>query len=329
MGNNPINNLDPTGHYYDPGGNYHEISDDGYKDLAGEMGIEIKDTSPWKDIVDSALDDQYNNSGGGAGGGSSSGGGGDGGSSGGVGESRPPTLEEGQQLLNQAARPVTYSANLSRSFSRGNILQKGSQGPKVALLQQTLESLGYLTMPTGVSYGYFGDLTLDAVNRYKNAHDLGNDGPYYGKVGAQTWGTLKLPVDTRELSELMWPVPGSRNVTSPFGPREGGKHKGIDIGGNPGLEIVSAVNGKVTRVASTDTSGGYGNVVYIESLHYQSIMETRYAHMLDDSIVVEVGQDVYVGQVIGKLGNTGRSYGAHLHFEVRINGEPDDPLKYL
>ena len=104
MGNNPINNLDPTGHYYDPGGNYHEISDDGYKDLAGEMGIEIKDTSPWKDIVDSALDDQYNNSGGGAGGGSS----------GGVGETRPPTLEEGQQLLNQAARPVTNSYNVSR-----------------------------------------------------------------------------------------------------------------------------------------------------------------------------------------------------------------------
>jgi len=290
------------------------------------MGIEIKDTSPWKDIVDSALDDQYNNSGGGAGGGSSSGGGGDGGSSGGVGESRPPTLEEGQQLLNQAARPVTYSANLSRSFSRGNILQKGSQGPKVALLQQTLESLGYLTMPTGVSYGYFGDLTLDAVNRYKNAHDLGNDGPYYGKVGAQTWGTLKLPVDTRELSELMWPVPESRNVTSPFGPREGGKHKGIDIGAPMGSDIVAVFNGDVTHVYYEQD--GYGNVVYIRSVYDGDTIETRYAHMVNGSISVVRGQHVNAGDIIGRVGSTGLSTGPHLHFEIRLNGVPDDPLNY-
>ena len=79
------------------------------------MGIEIKDTSPWKDIVDFALDDQYNNSGGGAGGGGGSSGGGGAG-----GEIRPPTLEERQQLLNQAARPVTNSYNVSRGSADRN-----------------------------------------------------------------------------------------------------------------------------------------------------------------------------------------------------------------
>ena len=154
VGNNPINNLDPTGHYYDPGGNYHEISDDGYKDLAGEMGIEIKDTSPWKDIVDFALDDQYNNSGGGAGGGggSSSSGGGDGGSSGGVGESRPPTLEERNQVYSQASQMVSTMYKLQANT-----------------LKQIVSYIKSMPGKPGLSnYGW----NQDQVQKYAGAADL-------------------------------------------------------------------------------------------------------------------------------------------------------------
>ncbi|MFT9497617.1 RHS repeat-associated core domain-containing protein [Anaerosolibacter sp.] len=64
VGNNPINRIDPTGHYTDPGGNYHDISDDEYEDIADDLGVSRDEDSPWKDIVDGMLDDMYNNGGG-------------------------------------------------------------------------------------------------------------------------------------------------------------------------------------------------------------------------------------------------------------------------
>jgi murein DD-endopeptidase MepM/ murein hydrolase activator NlpD len=118
---------------------------------------------------------------------------------------------------------------------------------------------------------------------------------------------------------LIWPVSGP--LTSPFGMRWGSLHPGIDIGVGYGTPIHAAAAGTVL-VASYN--GGYGNLVVLD---HGSSIATAYAHQ--SSIAVTVGQTVSQGEVIGYVGSTGFSTGPHLHFEVRVNGTPVDPLGYL
>lgn len=118
---------------------------------------------------------------------------------------------------------------------------------------------------------------------------------------------------------LIWPVSGP--VTSPFGYRWGRLHAGIDIGVGYGTPIHAAASGTVVLAAWT---GGYGNYTCID---HGGGLATCYAH--ESSYAVSAGAHVSQGQVIGYVGNTGHSFGPHLHFEVRINGTPVDPLGYL
>ncbi|GAB4277352.1 MAG: peptidoglycan DD-metalloendopeptidase family protein [Coriobacteriia bacterium] len=133
--------------------------------------------------------------------------------------------------------------------------------------------------------------------------------------------------------ELLWPVPGFYRVTSPFGPRicpfHGQEvHTGIDIGSNSGQSIdgqpiVAAGDGIVIKA---EYYGGYGNTVMID--HGNGLV-TLYAHQRSGGIMVSAGQQVVAGQRIGTVGSTGYSTGPHLHFEVRVNGTPVDPMSYL
>jgi murein DD-endopeptidase MepM/ murein hydrolase activator NlpD len=126
--------------------------------------------------------------------------------------------------------------------------------------------------------------------------------------------------DTTPSSQgLIWPVSGP--VTSPFGYRWGRLHAGIDIGVPYGTPIHAAASGTVVLAGWT---GGYGNYTCID---HGGGMATCYGHQ--SSFAVSSGAQVSQGQVIGYVGNTGHSFGAHLHFEVRINGNPVDPLGYL
>jgi murein DD-endopeptidase MepM/ murein hydrolase activator NlpD len=124
---------------------------------------------------------------------------------------------------------------------------------------------------------------------------------------------------TPSASGLIWPVSGP--VTSPFGYRWGRLHAGIDIGVPYGTPIHAAAAGTVVLAAWT---GGYGNYTCID---HGGGLATCYAHQ--SSYAVSAGAQVSQGQVIGYVGSTGHSFGAHLHFEVRINGNPVDPLGYL
>jgi murein DD-endopeptidase MepM/ murein hydrolase activator NlpD len=124
---------------------------------------------------------------------------------------------------------------------------------------------------------------------------------------------------TPSASGLIWPVNGP--VTSPFGYRWGRLHAGIDIGVPYGTPIHAAAAG---RVVIAGWVGGYGNYTCID---HGGGLATCYGHQ--SSFAVGVGTSVGQGQVIGYVGNTGHSFGAHLHFEVRINGSPVDPLGYL
>jgi murein DD-endopeptidase MepM/ murein hydrolase activator NlpD len=123
-----------------------------------------------------------------------------------------------------------------------------------------------------------------------------------------------------EGSDLAWPLIGS--ITSGFGPRWGGNHTGIDIDGVTGQPIRASKSGSVVT-ASYDNSG-YGYHVVID---HGGGLATLYAHA--SKLFVSVGESVVQGETIAAVGSTGASTGDHLHFEVRVNGSPEDPLAYL
>jgi murein DD-endopeptidase MepM/ murein hydrolase activator NlpD len=126
---------------------------------------------------------------------------------------------------------------------------------------------------------------------------------------------------------LRQPLPGELDVTSPFGVRmdpfvhEAAIHTGMDFRGNIGDPVHATAAGKVT-VAGWE--GGYGRLVEI---NHGYGLATRYGHLSE--IDVAVGQKVRIGEVIGRVGSTGRSTGPHLHYETRVNGQPVNPERFL
>lgn len=119
-------------------------------------------------------------------------------------------------------------------------------------------------------------------------------------------------------SGFIWPVSGP--ITSGFGWRWGRMHEGIDIGAACGTPIRAAASGTVVYAGWMD---GYGNLTIID---HGGGMATAYGHQ---SAIYVGGGSVSQGQTIGAVGSTGHSTGCHLHFEVRVNGTPVNPLNYL
>lgn len=124
--------------------------------------------------------------------------------------------------------------------------------------------------------------------------------------------------------KLIWPVPFTQKVTSPFGRRGKSMHNGIDIAANgiAGKDIVAAGGGTVELISYS--TKGYGNHLII---NHGNGKKTLYAHC--QSICVKQGDKVKKGNCIAKVGTTGNSTGNHLHFEVRINGSAQDPKQYV
>lgn len=142
----------------------------------------------------------------------------------------------------------------------------------------------------------------------RQASNIGNSGEYSG-------------------GSMAWPTPGYTYITSPFGYRihpvygYNKFHSGVDIGAPYGARIVAAADGVVTLA---QWNGGYGNCVMI---NHGGGISTLYAH--GSSIKVSVGQTVTKGETVMIVGSTGVSTGAHLHFEVRVNGNYVNPLGYI
>jgi murein DD-endopeptidase MepM/ murein hydrolase activator NlpD len=126
---------------------------------------------------------------------------------------------------------------------------------------------------------------------------------------------------------LRKPLSGDPDVTSGFGARidpffgRAAMHTGVDLREDYGTDVHATATGKVT-IAGAD--GGYGNLV---ELDHGNGLSTRYAHM--SVILVSEGQMVQAGQIVGRIGMTGRTTGPHLHYETRIDGEPVDPIRFL
>ncbi len=124
----------------------------------------------------------------------------------------------------------------------------------------------------------------------------------------------------RGSGQLIWPVNGP--ITGSFGEaRPGHIHAGVDVSAPGGTPIRAADSGRVVLLGFT---GGYGNYTCVQ---HTSSMSTCYAHQ--SGYATSSGAAVRQGQVIGYVGNTGNSFGNHLHFEVRMNGSPVNPLGYL
>lgn len=153
-------------------------------------------------------------------------------------------------------------------------------------------------------------------------------------VGGANAGLADAPAEPPEVAAgrvqpypfpLSWPAPGG--ITTYFHERGpywvGGYHQGIDIAAAHGVDVHAAADGLVLW-ADGDWNRGYGVCVEID---HGGGIHTFYAHL--SALAVEAGQAVTRGQVIGKVGASGVSVGPHLHFEVRRDGELDDPLAYL
>jgi murein DD-endopeptidase MepM/ murein hydrolase activator NlpD len=126
---------------------------------------------------------------------------------------------------------------------------------------------------------------------------------------------------------LRKPVTGEIDLSSQFGVRVDpflhvpAMHTGLDFRGDYGEPIHATAAG---TVSAAGWSGGYGRMIEVD---HGNGLATRYGHLSE--IGVKVGQQIRIGQVIGKLGSTGRSTGPHLHYETRIDGEAVNPVRFL
>ena len=218
-------------------------------------------------------------------------------------------------------------------------------------------SVPYLTMTVVQQERYVDEVNFDieytnSADMYKGDYKITSPGQYGAAdvVASVTYVngmetertilssvTLKEPVTEQRVQgtkerptwyptgNFRWPTSG--RITSYFGGRKspGGigstNHKGIDIAGRYGTPIYAADGGTVTY---SGWMGGYGYTVRVD--HGKGKV-TYYAH--NSSLLVSVGQHVYKGQQIAKMGSTGNSTGNHCHFEVRVNGVARNPLNYL
>jgi hypothetical protein len=171
-----------------------------------------------------------------------------------------------------------------------------------------------------------GERTWDAVRAYNGSGPIAVACADAVMTRARAWAQTP-PADVGPESRgatLLWPVHGP--VTSVFCERRAWErcHPGIDIAVASGTAILAAAAGRVALTQTTVESGGYGNYT---CLQHTTAVTTCYAHQA--RILVRPGQLVARGQPIGGSDCTGRCYGPHLHFEVRLDGQPICPARYL
>ncbi len=168
---------------------------------------------------------------------------------------------------------------------------------------------GYLPLPRRhATHRHVRRRVVDRHVRHRRRH---HHGRYHGRGRVAS---------KRGVVPLIWPVRGP--ITSGFGRRHGRPHDGIDIGVPEGTPVRAAASGEV--VYSSHRLAGYGNLIIIR--HARDVF-TAYAHNRVN--LVRRGDHVRQGQIIARVGHTGRATGPHLHFEVRRGPTPVNPLYYL
>lgn len=133
-------------------------------------------------------------------------------------------------------------------------------------------------------------------------------------------GIIRKTIKTKD-TDFIWPLDSLDRISSPFGFRNRQLHTGVDMPAAIGSPIIAAMDG---IVVSAGYHGGHGNSILVR---HKNNFYTRYSH--NSAILVKVGDEVIKGQMIAFSGNTGRSTGPHLHFEIRFNEVPLNPLDFL
>ena len=200
----------------------------------------------------------------------------------------------------------------------------------------TLDSKdGKVLLYSNLSWEYLKDKNFDGVLNpmiYSRLSEISD------KKFSQPWNNSKCYTSSPDskplyLKDTLWlclqndghdgfvmPVPGIR--TSPYGWRHGRNHNGLDLDLETGDTVLACWSGKIRYSKYND--GGFGNLVIIR--HYNGL-ETFYAHL--SKLLVYPNQEVIAGDPIGLGGNTGHSYGSHLHFEIRFFDVPFDPERII
>lgn len=254
----------------------------------------------------------------------------------------PPLPDGGtaQAPAPQAPAPATVApAPVTASpAATSQQLRYGARGSSVKTLQRALRKRG-IKVPVDGAYGKRTRAGVRILQRRMKVKPTGiADARVLRRLGVKVRAVASAPGGVRNASGgfdeypvpqpndttpsaagFVWPANGV--VSSPFGPRWGRMHEGLDIAAPTGRPVRAAKAGVVITAAA---SGAYGNLIVVD---HGGGEQTRYAHL--SAFAVATGTPVAIGQVIGRIGNTGRSTGPHLHFEIRFGGAAVDPLPYL
>jgi murein DD-endopeptidase MepM/ murein hydrolase activator NlpD len=235
-------------------------------------------------------------------------------------------LERGEfiQRIAEADRKIVTAVQVAKRDSEAteaklDKLERRQQKVTAIVLERRNEIHEVKMELIGVRAGKASTLSKVRSERHALEEDLEAMEAQQAKIQAQLSGVPAGPI-RKGSGQLIWPVNGP--ITGSFGEaRPGHMHAGLDIAAAEGTPIRAADSGRVVLLGWT---GGYGNYTCVQ---HTSSMSTCYAHQ--SRYGTSMGAQVSQGQVIGYVGNTGHSFGAHLHFEVRINGAPVSPLGYL
>ncbi|WP_440216808.1 peptidoglycan DD-metalloendopeptidase family protein [Chromobacterium piscinae] len=225
---------------------------------------------------------------------------------------RSITLKRGAAAELAAARvPADIRNQLSEVFSDQFELSSLKTGDRINLVYETMVYAG-----TSIASGNLLAVSIERAGKLHQAFYFAHDsesGAYYDSEGKPVKkGFSRQPVASARISSgfglRMHPILRSLRM-----------HSGIDYAASAGTPIVAPADGELVKVAREN---GYGNVVMIR---HNAKLTTLYAHMRGFGKGIQAGGKVKAGDVIGYVGSTGRSTGAHLHFEVRVNDQPVDP----
>ena len=247
-------------------------------------------------------------------------------------EARARQIEQRQALIEAALSGERIDPELAAAAATGDRLAK--DGPLARVEAQQLAQAALVAKALDVRYQVTAsELKKLGLSLPKNGAE-GVGGPFESagnttfKALFNSWkkldqlqdGVIAIPSDK--------PVKSGASFTSAFGVRSdpfrgsAAMHPGIDLAGTVGTPIYATADGTVLR--SGWNSGGYGNLIEVN--HGRGIT-TRFGHL--SAILVRPGEQVTRGQLIGRMGSTGRSTGSHLHYEVRIDGRAVNPIPFM
>ena len=248
-------------------------------------------------------------------------------------ETRARLLEQRQAVIEAALAGQTMDPSMIQAAAKSGRLAK--VGPLALAEQQQLQQAALVARALDVRYQVTAaELKRLGIKPAQPGAAAGEGGPLESianptfKALFNSWKKLD------ELQNDVIAIPSDKPIkaevtfTSGFGVRDDPFHKGaamhpgIDLAGAYGTPIYATADGVVTEAGWN--KGGYGNMVELD--HGRGI-STRYGHM--SAVLVHVGDHVTRGEQIGRMGSTGRSTGNHLHYEVRIDGRPVNPIPFM